>query len=187
MKAEKIIICIVGKTGTGKDTIAKFLFEEYGIESICSYTTRPKRDYETDGIEHYFIDKEKMQYLKDNEHIIAYTINDKTGIEYCATAESINDDKIVYIINPDGITYLKKNLPEGFALKIIYCDLDEKIIESRVIERGDNIEIFRKRLSSEREEFDTFRNSKQYDLLVDSSLSKEEVRNQVRNFMISIY
>ena len=65
--------------------------------------------------------------------------------------------------------------------------MDEEIIESRVIERGDNIEIFRKRLSSERDEFDTFRNSKQYDLLVDSSLSKEEVRNQVRNFMISIY
>ena len=187
MSELKTIICIVGKTGTGKDTIAKFLYEEYGIESICSYTTRPKRDYETDGIEHYFIDKEKMKYLKDNEHIIAYTINDKTGIEYCATAESINADKIVYIINPDGIVYLKKNLPEGFALKIIYCDLDEKIIEDRVIARGDNIDIFRERLSSERVEFDTFRDSKEYDLLVDSSLSKEEVRNQVRNFITTVF
>ena len=45
----KTIICIVGKTGTGKDTIAKYLYNKYGIDAICSYTTREKRDYETDG------------------------------------------------------------------------------------------------------------------------------------------
>ena len=64
---KKTIICLVGKTGTGKDTIAKFLYETFGIESICSYTTRPKRDYEINGVEHYFIDKEKMAYLRKHE------------------------------------------------------------------------------------------------------------------------
>ena len=126
----KTIICIVGKTGTGKDTIAKYLYNKYGIDAICSYTTREKRDYETDGKEHWFITKDKMDYIKNNEHMLGYTINDKTGIEYCATAESINDNYVVYIINPNGIKYMQKHLPEGFVLKYIYCELDENIILS---------------------------------------------------------
>ena len=182
----KTIICIVGKTGTGKDTIAKYLYNKYGIDAICSYTTREKRDYETDGKEHWFITKDKMDYIKNNEHMLGYTINDKTGIEYCATAESINDNYVVYIINPNGIKYMQKHLPEGFVLKYIYCELDENIIEQRVLNRGDDLEVFRKRISSEREEFDTYRDSKQYDILIDTSKDLESMYKQVDNFIVTI-
>lgn len=182
----KTIICIVGKTGTGKDTIARYIQEKYGIGMVCSYTTRPKREIEVDGREHYFISKIKMAAICATEHVIAYTINDKTGIEYCATAESITDKNIVYIINPKGIEYLKEHLPEGFQLAIMYCNLSETKIKDRVLGRGDNEIIFNTRLLSEREEFDTFYDNHEYDVVIDTSQSKEEVYKQVDAFLRNI-
>ncbi len=179
----KTIICIVGKTGTGKDTIARYIKDQHGIGMVCSYTTRPKRANEENGREHYFISKVKMAAICANEHVIAYTINEKTGIEYCATAESITDESIVYIINPKGIDYLRKHLPEGFKLAIMYCNLPEEEIEKRVLGRGDDEEIFKARLASERDEFDTFYNNKEYDIAIDTSKSKKEVFAQVDAFL----
>ena len=44
------IIALEGKTASGKDSVAKFIEASYGIKQVVSYTTRPKRDYEKDGI-----------------------------------------------------------------------------------------------------------------------------------------
>ena len=57
---KKTIIAVIGKTSSGKDTVAKVLNEKYGIPSVVSMTTRPKREYETNGVEHVFISKEEM-------------------------------------------------------------------------------------------------------------------------------
>ena len=42
---KKTIIAVIGKTSSGKDTVAKVLNEKYGIPSVVSMTTRPKREY----------------------------------------------------------------------------------------------------------------------------------------------
>lgn len=54
------IYCIIGKSSTGKDTIFKCLLErpDLGLKNIISYTTRPIRHNETEGIEYYFTDEE---------------------------------------------------------------------------------------------------------------------------------
>ena len=98
-----MILAIVGLSGSGKDTLAKYISNKYNIPMLVSYTTRPMRDYETNGVQHWFISKEKMDEIKQNEKLIAYTINDMTGIEYCATKSQVEGKDIIYIINPDGI------------------------------------------------------------------------------------
>ena len=65
-----MIIAIVGKTSSGKDSLAKYIKEYYDIPAIVSYTTRPKRESETNGIEHWFISKEEMAELLKIENII---------------------------------------------------------------------------------------------------------------------
>lgn len=54
------IIALIGKTSSGKDTVARYIKASYGINQIVSYTTRPMRSHETDGVEHYFVSKERM-------------------------------------------------------------------------------------------------------------------------------
>lgn len=175
----KTIICIVGKTSSGKDTITRHIMEKFGLGMVCSYATRPMREGEVNGREHYFVTKEQMQELLKTEHVIAYTINDETGVEYFATAESVLADNVIYIINPEGIVYLKEHLPEDFRLLQIYVYLDEAEIERRAMLRKDNPKAFRDRINSERKEFDTYYNNKEYDYVVDNRKPKEEVFAEV--------
>lgn len=150
------IIAIVGKTSSGKDTVARFLAKKYEIPMVVSYTTRPKREKETDGVEHYFISEEQMQTILQKEDIIAYTKNEQTGIEYCASLQGMTHDPMIYIINPDGIAWMKENGKGDFTLTTIYVNCPEEIIRQRALQRGDIPEVFEKRLASEREEFDIF-------------------------------
>ena len=66
------IICLMGKSSTGKDTIFKRLWEDDTLElkTIVPYTTRPIRVGERDGVEYFFTDEEGFQRLKDRGKII---------------------------------------------------------------------------------------------------------------------
>lgn len=59
------IICFMGKSSTGKDTIFKRLTEdkESGLHTLVPYTTRPIRDGEADGVEYHFTDEDGYQEL----------------------------------------------------------------------------------------------------------------------------
>lgn len=154
----KKMILIVGKTRSGKDTIARYLEKNHKVNPIISYTTRPKRENEVDGREHWFITKEKMQEIKDSGTMIAYTINDVTGYEYCATYMDLDSEKwYSYIINPEGVRYLlAHNYDANIFMHIIYCDCAEDTLAERGQERGEDPEVFKTRLASERHEFDYF-------------------------------
>ena len=59
-----VIITIVGPSGSGKTTMANIMSEN-GIPTIVSYTTRPMREEETNGKEHWFVtpeDKPQMSF-----------------------------------------------------------------------------------------------------------------------------
>lgn len=154
----KKILFIIGKTRSGKDTIAKKLKEMYGVEPIVSYTTRPKRDNETNGVEHWFISKDEMEQIKSRGNMIAYTINEKTGVEYCATSFDLDPNKwYSYIINPEGLRYFIANMGDDIFTRTIFVDCSESILRFRGSERNEDDSVFLKRIESEREEFDYFR------------------------------
>ena len=131
---KKTIICIVGRTSSGKDYISKRLSTILNYPLVVSHTTRPKRDNETNGVEHWFDTKEEFDALMQNNTVIAYT---KIGeYEYCALLEDIGDNAI-YIIDPHGIEYLKQNFKDQINLKIIYIYCDEYIRRARASTRSD--------------------------------------------------
>lgn len=170
----KRIIAIVGKTASGKDTAARYLCEQYGITPVVSFTTRPKRDSETDGVEHYFVPRAEMALLRKRSDVIAYTINEQTGIEYCALADAFQGEIMSYIINPEGLVWMKQHEQQHRCdVTTIYIDLAEEDICARAAGRGDRFEAFRERLASERNEFDDFRRSGGWDVLIDNSGEKE--------------
>ena len=172
------IITLTGKTSTGKDPAARYIEEEYGIHPIVSYTTRDIRVGEEDGREHYFISDEEMDKLEKRDDILAWTQFDKTGIRYCASTKDLDDDGIyTYIIDPNGIKWLKEHYKGNAEIISLYFDLSETAIMRRALIRGDIREVIEERLDSEREQFDAFKESGKYDALIDSSKNIDDVHN----------
>lgn len=66
------IICLMGKSSSGKDTLYKHLMSdrELGLRPIVPYTTRPIRAGEQDGVEYYFTDEEGFRRLNVEGRII---------------------------------------------------------------------------------------------------------------------
>ena len=161
----KTVICLLGKTNTGKDTIASYIGKKYGINAVCSYTTRPKRDYEVDGVQHYFLTKQEFDKLRESSKVIAYTKFPVTNYEYCVTLEQLTDDYTIYIINPDGLKDLKA-FEDQLRLISVYISCNERILYQRGINRGDTVEELNKRIKGERDQFALFAAEQQYDYLL---------------------
>ena len=90
----KNLILVIGRSGSGKDTLirhAKEVFKDvYKIVSVPSYTDRPMRPTETDGVEHTFLTKDMFDEVLAKENVFAYTKIGDTGFRYCSTVEMLN-------------------------------------------------------------------------------------------------
>ena len=63
---------ILGKSSSGKDTIFQKIKEnnELGLKTVVGYTTRPMRENEVDGEEYFFVDRDRLEELKNDDKVI---------------------------------------------------------------------------------------------------------------------
>lgn len=143
------MLLIAGESGAGKDTLGKILKEKYGLKPVCSYATRPMRPGETEGVEHKFRTPEEAHAILESGDVLAYT---KIGeIEYFAMYEDLMSSDM-YIIDPNGISYLKEKYPH-LPLQVVYVTCKEETRRNRALKRGDKPEVIDKRFADEREQF----------------------------------
>lgn len=66
------IFYLMGQSSIGKDTIYKKLLEEKNLEleRIVTYTTRPIRQGEIDGMEYHFVGSSQLEQIRDNGKLI---------------------------------------------------------------------------------------------------------------------
>ena len=60
------IFCIVGKSGSGKDTLYKAVLERWGgaLTPVIPCTTRPRREGERNGEDYFFVTEEQLAELE---------------------------------------------------------------------------------------------------------------------------
>lgn len=103
------IWALFGEAGSGKDFILNRIIENIdNTNRIVSYTTRPPRDYEKDGVDYHFIDTFQFEHLIADKSMLEYTVFNNwyygTGIN------SLDFNKInVGVFNPTGISNLLKH------------------------------------------------------------------------------
>jgi guanylate kinase len=146
---EHVLLCIMGRTACGKDSLVNKLCELTGARQIISYTTRPRRDNE--GETHIFVDDVQYQEMQESGIIAAFT---QIGeYKYWTTIDQLADADI-YIIDYEGLKTLRKlNLP-NVRLVSIYINTPDEIRKERAIgQRGDDKIKFRARDLAEKTQF----------------------------------
>lgn len=130
----KKIVCIVGPSGSGKTTLANIASKELNIPTLCSYTTRPKRENEINGVDHFFVSKKEMP-TKDK--MLAYT---KFGdYEYWASIEQIPADKpILYVIDEKGLMMLMEEWGDKYEIYSILIKRNKDLLIKTVGEERVN-------------------------------------------------
>ena len=137
----KKIICICGKSGSGKNYILSNLLENMtDLNNIISYTTRPKRSGECDGVDYNFIEYNDMiERAKNIEFVNTKEYNTALGEWYYASSlNSIDFDKNnIVILDIEGIeNYIYKFGRQN--LYIIYIEASKEIRKQRYIQRDNN-------------------------------------------------
>lgn len=146
------MILLVGKTAAGKDTIQNELIK-MGYNMVVSYTTRPPRKNEVDGISYHFITQEDF-LQKEKEGFFAETTsyNVATGETwyYGSAIQDLSNEKVM-IVNPEGLKQIRKiDSLNPIAFYIMAC---EETIWNRLRQRGDNASEARRRLNADDEDF----------------------------------
>lgn len=137
----------VGKSSSGKTTIASKLEECYGYKQVFSYTTREPR-YEGE-IGHIFITNEEFSKLGE---LAAYTLYN--GHRYGTTFEQLNECHI-YVVDIPGVkTLLDKCKNYNRKICVIYFDVSVYNRIQRMINRGDSdTQIVSRLLQDERDDW----------------------------------
>lgn len=147
------IFYIMGKSGTGKDTMfkllcddiesGKFLVNDCGIvKPIIMNTTRPKRTGEIDGLTYNFVTKEQMQKDLMNDKIIELRTYHTQSDEwhYYTSKDSIKTDDCSYIALGTPVSYAKMKEIYGDMMVpiMILVEKDERFL--RLVEREKGLE-----------------------------------------------
>lgn len=156
-----MLLVIVGKSCSGKDTLQRKLINDYEAKKIITYTTRPIRPDETNNVQYHFISEEEF-LKKQNEGFflesVAYQTNvdNKPAVWYYGSsidsyqeAEKSNDVYTVILTRP-GLQALKDH---NIKHTSIYLQVSDDEIKTRQILRGDDPIEAERRFNSDKKDF----------------------------------
>lgn len=138
------IYCMMGKSSSGKDTIYKMLIEddEIPVKTIIPYTTRPMRAGETEGVEYYFCDENRLRKLQEAGKVIELrSYNTVHGVWNYFTVDDhqIADENQDYLMIGTLESYRKIRDYFGKERVIpIYIEVEDGIRLQRALDRERN-------------------------------------------------
>ena len=106
-----MIIALIGASGSGKSVLEKELATHHGFEKIISYTTRDKRDNETDGKDYYFTNNSTFNDMLEEDIFAEYDEYPQGRLYGTLKTDYVGDNKVV-VLTPNGFRQIKKNCPD---------------------------------------------------------------------------
>lgn len=142
------MLVLTGPSASGKTEIAKILINKYNLKKLVTYTTRPLRLGEVDGVDYNFISVEEFLKLKDADEFIETTYYNNNY--YGSRKSDIGFEKVV-ILDPSGVNAFKNYLKEKIV--IMFLNTPEKLRIERMKLRGDANHLIEKRIINDRNTF----------------------------------
>ncbi|WP_234124586.1 nucleoside/nucleotide kinase family protein [Clostridium hydrogenum] len=193
------IFCVMGKSSSGKDTIFKALRDDKALmlKPIITYTTRPKRINETDGIEYHFINEDVLEGYKRAGRIIEERVyNTINGKWHYSTIDDgqVELEKYNYILIATLESYqnLKKyfgdNNVVAFYINVEDGERLERAIRREKNQMNPNYNEVCRRFLADNEDFseEKLKKCNIYDFYNNLNLKKciHDIKNDILKFII---
>ena len=176
------IIALFGPSGAGKDTVMKWILEKYSkeIHKIINCTTRPRREYEEDGKDYFFLtDDNFAKYVLDGKMLEATAFNNWA---YGTREWDLDKEKVnIGVFNIAAIQCLQDNPFINILPIYIHTDDKERLIRALNREEEPNCaEICRRFISdaADFEKVDFFHT----EIYLNSKKIKQNKKNALRSF-----
>lgn len=155
-----MIIVLVGRMASGKTTLKEYIVErsDFTIEPIITYTTRPKRSNEKDGVDYKFITEEEFEamsklgwFIEETEYNAAFG-HCRYGSAY---SDYTGEEHKVVVLNPEGTMKVAED-PKINSF-VIWLDYPEEVLMKRALGRGDKPVEINRRFMADQNDFSKFK------------------------------
>jgi guanylate kinase len=131
-----LMLVLSSPSGAGKTTLSRMLLEQdSNIELSISATTRPRRPNERDGVDYYFIDKQRFQAMVAREELLesALVFDNYYGTPRAPVESALSGGRdMLFDIDWQGTQQLVERAPEDlvsvFILPPSTDDLERRLI-----------------------------------------------------------
>lgn len=146
-----VLLILSSPSGAGKTTLARRLLDEFDrTEFSVSYTTRPPRKNERDGIDYVFVDSERFQQMIASGELAEWA---EVHGNYYGTSRTAVDTAlvggrdVVFDVDWQGARQLVAQWPDD-AVRVFVLPPDLETLEARLRGRGtDPEDVIRRRLA----------------------------------------
>jgi guanylate kinase len=160
-----LVFIISAPSGSGKSTLVNELRRSVGnLMFSVSYTTRPPRGSEHDGLEYFFKSREEFERLRDQGELLEYA--EVFGNYYGTPKRFLTEARqrgsdLLLDIDVQGAKQIKETLPE--AKSIFILPPNRKELERRLLRRSEaegkiSPEVIQRRLETAAKEIENYRN-----------------------------
>lgn len=103
-----MIIVLIGASGSGKSSIEKVLADKYGYGKVISYTTRPSREGEVNGVDYNFVDNTTFKDMMRNNLFAEHDEYSQNRLYGTLRSDYADGNKVV-VLTPNGFRKIKQN------------------------------------------------------------------------------
>ena len=137
-KRRPMIVVLSGPSGVGKDAILERMAElKYPYHFVITATTRKPRPGELDGVNHYFVDRERFQELIDSNELLehAEVYGNMYGVPKQQVREALAAGRHVMIrVDVQGAERIRQLVKDALLIFIMPPDLQS--LQARLEDRG---------------------------------------------------
>lgn len=165
------MVILVGRSCSGKTTLARYLEDYWGFERILTATTRPQRPNEKSD-SYLFLSERVFDYF-EKEGAFLEVASFPAGVppwkygsfkeDYIFSDDGGQEDRVV-VLTPTGVCEAL-DIPGMEKALVVWLDPPEEVCLERASLRGDSISEVRRRLETDRERFEQYEHSCLYDII----------------------
>ena len=182
------LLLITAPSGAGKTTIVRHLLKTFdSLAFSISATTRPKRHYEEEGKDYYFLSKEKFETLIEEDAFVEWE-EVYPNLFYGTLKREVQrlwaeDKNIIFDIEVKGATNIKKAYPDNSLAIFIKPPSLNCLIERLQSRKTENEETLKERVDRAKKEL-LYENNFDKVIINDHLKSAlQEAENIVKDFL----